>query len=199
MDDVLSTRDRQSSPDPHLPTGLPIVHIEINRGRARQRMRPVSVPVFLIGSATDCDLVLGDLRFPEVHTYLFRTARGVLLRHLGAGPEVTVEGRLVRSARLHDGDRLRTGPYEFRVHIDHSPMADAYDGADARDAAGLPAGNVAIDNDVTTWDQTAVSRLLADVEVALREGLARLHVPSARHGAPDQSAPRVTSQIARTA
>jgi len=108
----------QGPPQPYGRAGLPKVQLEIVRGRARHRIRPVRVPVFLIGSAGDCDLVLGDPEFPEVHTYLFLNAGSVSARHLGAGAPLLVDGRIVKSAALHDGDVLSSGPYEFRIRID---------------------------------------------------------------------------------
>ena len=109
---------------PHLPyTGsggprdLPSVELEILRGRAQNRVRPEKVPAFLIGSATDCDLVLGDNRFPEAHSYLLLSPSEVALRWLGVGPQVAVNGESVQKARLCDGDHLRMGPYEFRISI----------------------------------------------------------------------------------
>src|SRR5262245_57157562 len=77
------------------------VELEILRGMARQRVRLVRVPTFLIGAADDCDLVLGDGQFPEVHTYL-RVASGVTLAHLGFAPTVTVNGRPVTKTPLSD-------------------------------------------------------------------------------------------------
>ena len=40
------------------------------------------------------------------------------VRYLGSGPEVTVNGEPVTTVDIHHGDRIRTGPYEFRVQID---------------------------------------------------------------------------------
>jgi len=94
------------------------VKLEIRRGRANNLVREVTTPVFLIGTAGDCDMVLGDPQFPQVHTYLFVSERGVSLRHLGIGPDLTVNGRVVHSAWLEDGDRIRTGPYEFHVCVE---------------------------------------------------------------------------------
>ncbi len=107
---------------PHLPQscdqrGLPKVELEILRGRAQNRVRPVRVAAFLIGSATDCDLVLGDSKFPEAHCYLMLAPREVSLRWLGFGPEVAVNGQPIHRTRLRDGDHLRMGPYEFRISI----------------------------------------------------------------------------------
>jgi hypothetical protein len=93
------------------------VELEIRRGRAQHRLRPVDGPVFLVGTSPDCDMVLGDLQFPATHLYLLVTCDGVLLRHLGVPPEVTVNGRRVESAVLGNGDRIRTGPFEFAIAI----------------------------------------------------------------------------------
>ena len=80
-------------------------------------MRPVRGPVFLIGRSHDCDLVLGDAQFGDVHAYLFREGERLRLRWLGGGPEVTVNGEYTASTILHDEDRIRTGPFEFFVHV----------------------------------------------------------------------------------
>jgi hypothetical protein len=107
---------------PHVPPSrgkpeLPHVELEIVRGRAQNRIRPVKVPAFLIGSALDCDLVLGDHRFPEAHSYLLLSKSEVALRWLGTGPQVAVNGEPIQKTRLRDGDVLRMGPYEFRISI----------------------------------------------------------------------------------
>jgi hypothetical protein len=94
------------------------VEIEILRGRAQYRRRAVAVPVYLIGAAADCDLVLADPRIPDVHTYLYVTPHGVSLRHLGFEPDLEVDGATTEYAQLHDGQCFRLGrAYEFRIHI----------------------------------------------------------------------------------
>lgn len=113
----LSNHDRQSPRGPHYPASFPKVRLEIIRGMARHKVRPIEVPVFLIGSAADCDLVLGDMRFPEAFMYLLPTESGVSLRWLGVGPEVTVGGQKVETSQLYHDDCIRTAGYEFRIHI----------------------------------------------------------------------------------
>jgi len=106
---------------PHYRQPLPEVTLEIARGSAQRRVRRVRPPVFLIGSASDCDLVLAQGLFPAVHTYLYVTAAGVSVRHLGEGPELAVNGLAVETARLTDGDRLSLGGVEFVVHVQGRP------------------------------------------------------------------------------
>ena len=104
------------------------VALEILRGRAKQRLRPVTVPVFLIGAADDCDLVLADDLFPDVHTYLYVTARGVTLRQLGLQPPLYVNGEKSEVAALRNGETFRLGSsYEFRVHIEHRAPRETAD------------------------------------------------------------------------
>lgn len=107
----------QDPSGPHTRSSLPQVTLEIIRGRARQRIRPIVRPAFLIGSAADSDLMLGAQQFPTAHCYLLLNPEGVGLRWLGFSPEVLVNDRPVEKAELQDGDVLRTGPYEFRIRI----------------------------------------------------------------------------------
>jgi hypothetical protein len=86
----------------------------------QERVRPVRGRVFLIGTANDCDLVLGDLTFPEAYAYLFVHGTKVTIRRLGSGPELIVCGERVETAELYHGDRLVLGPFELRVVIAES-------------------------------------------------------------------------------
>jgi hypothetical protein len=74
MDVPIYRLDRHSLPSPYSFSIGPQVSLENTRGRVQQRVRQVKNRVFLIGAATDCDLVLGDLQFPEAYAYLFRMA-----------------------------------------------------------------------------------------------------------------------------
>ena len=117
--------------DRYNPTGTqrspsrPRVCLEITRGRVRQRLREVRNRVFLIGAATDCDLVLGDLSFPEAYAYMFVEGDEVNIRRLGVGPELVVEGETVESAELFHGDKLAFGPFEVQVLIDDMPAPES--------------------------------------------------------------------------
>lgn len=122
------------------------VTLEITRGKAHQRLRPVSGRVFLIGTANDCDLVLGDLSFPEVYAYLFVEGAKVSIRRLGAGPPLFVCGERLDRAELFQRDVVQFGPFELRLDIGlpvGPPHAAAYssdfDESDESDSAAVPA------------------------------------------------------------
>ena len=89
--------------------------LEIRRGRAKNRERLVVEPMFLVGANLDCDMVLGDAQFPPIHFYILNRNGQTTIRRVGARPEVTVNGKLRHSGTICDGDRIRTGPYEFLV------------------------------------------------------------------------------------
>jgi hypothetical protein len=114
---VANRRSYLRQDGPHNPTGLPKVTLEIVRGRARNLVRLVNVPVFLIGSSSDSDLVLGDLQFPETYAYVFVRAEGVSIRYLGEGPALAVNGAPAAATELSDGDKLTFGTYEFLVRV----------------------------------------------------------------------------------
>lgn len=106
----------QNHHNPHNVTDV-AVDLTIHRGRAQRLVRTVHGPVFTIGAAETCDMVLGDVQFPDVHSYVCIRAGVISMRYLGEGPTVTVNGREVRWGELRDGDRIRTGPFEFRIGI----------------------------------------------------------------------------------
>ena len=62
----------------------------ITRGQASFRIRHIESPVFMLGSGSQCDLVLGDDQFPELYAYILRTNEGYQIRCLDAEPVLTV-------------------------------------------------------------------------------------------------------------
>ncbi|HEX2477487.1 MAG TPA: FHA domain-containing protein [Lacipirellulaceae bacterium] len=93
------------------------VELEIVRGQAQQRHRPVTGPAFLIGTSSECDLVLSAAQFSEVYACLVVLPSQVTMRQLGDGPAILINGQPASDARLLDGDRIAAGPFEFVVHI----------------------------------------------------------------------------------
>ncbi|MEX0676281.1 MAG: FHA domain-containing protein [Pirellulales bacterium] len=134
---------------------LPKITLEITRGRANHKTREVRSAAFLIGTAPDCDLVLGDPRFDPVHSYVFASPSRVTIRQLGQGPRLCVGGRPVSWAALSNLDRLQLGPYEFQVRIEWPK---------GHPDAGHPGGVVRETLPLPIDDDRATERLLRDVE-----------------------------------
>jgi type III secretion system (T3SS) inner membrane Yop/YscD-like protein len=162
MDVPIFRLDRHSLPEPHIFTDGPQVSLEIMRGRVQQRIRQVRTRVFLIGAASDCDLVLGDLQFPEAYAYLFVSGSQVTIRRLGAGPELIVCGQHVESAELFHGDLVGFGPFELRVRIDEPLLS-------RRDATGMAAACRMDGGDESGSASEEVRALLADIRRALAD------------------------------
>jgi hypothetical protein len=142
---------------------LPRVELQILRGRARNKLRRIEVPVFLIGSARDCDLVLADADFPDVHTYLYVNRGGVSVRRIAESPALSVDGREVQAAAIVDGQKLQIGRYEFAIRIDHplklrSPE-DEPDPAERTGCCEIPAEHPGL---------SLVRALLDDIRTALK-------------------------------
>jgi pSer/pThr/pTyr-binding forkhead associated (FHA) protein len=134
---------------------LPQVALEITRGRAKHKRRDVRSQAFLIGSAPDNDLVLGDPRFDELHSYVYLTPRKVTIRRLGGSPPLCVGGQAVSVATLADSDRVQMGPYEFQVRINWR---------DAQRGERVPAQALAGHTQVSIENDPALERLLCDIE-----------------------------------
>jgi pSer/pThr/pTyr-binding forkhead associated (FHA) protein len=160
MDAPILRIDRHSLPGPHILPAATQVSLEITRGRVRQRVRLVRGRVFLIGAATDCDLVLGDLQFPEAYAYLFVNGSQVTIRRLGSGPELFVCGQAAQQAELFHGDLVAFGPFELLVRIDD---------ARPRGRGGIRQGEETGDQPDNESAEAAdeVQTLLADIRRAL--------------------------------
>jgi len=142
---------------------LPRVELEILRGRARNKLRRIDVPVFLIGSARDCDLVLADADFPDVHTYLYVNRGGVSVRRIADSPPLAVNGREVQSAAIVDGQKLQIGRYEFEVRIDRPTNP-----RENQEAGETPAAIPAFSSEPDPPGLSLVRALLEDIRAALK-------------------------------
>jgi hypothetical protein len=171
MTELVDSPDRETIASP-----LPRVELQIMRGRAKNKIRRVEVPVFLIGSATDCDLVLADAAFPEVHTYLYVNRGGVSVRRLGEGPELAVDGREVQASPVADGQTLRVGSYEFAVRI-QQPVAPPPTKRSSDDHRPTNKAVVSRWSDRDPEAVALVRALLDDIRTALRvESSLKLYV-----------------------
>ena len=93
-----------------------VMFLEIRKGRAKHLKRTVIEPVFVVGANRQCDMVLGDNQFGPIHFYILKRDGRTTIRKIGYQPEISVNGSTVdNSVDVEDGDRIRTGPFEFVV------------------------------------------------------------------------------------
>lgn len=139
----------------------------ITRGQASFRVRHIDSSVFMLGSSSECDLVLGDAQFPELYAYILRTDQGYQLRCLAAEPVLTVNTEDALVVRLDDGDRIRCGPYEFRFHQTAASPNRPAEAADVSPTAPAKTTWVATDGHQGREGTAAVRRLIHDIQTTV--------------------------------
>lgn len=138
--------------------------LEITRGRTRFRRRPVTHPRFLIGAGATCDLRLGGDRMPALHSIITVSGREIALEAIAAEPGLTVNGRLVRNALLHDGDIIGIGEVELLARLDagHAPAA-------VEQPAAVAKGPIDSDRPLTEISAAELVDLIEQEEHAIEE------------------------------
>jgi hypothetical protein len=126
---MVPTQSRSASADTGVSDqsslSLPVhLVLEVTKGRTRFRRRPVTHPRFLIGAGSTCDLRLGGNEVPALHSIITVSGREIGLEAIAAEPALTVNGRIVHTASLHDGDVIAVGDVELlaRFEAGHSPV-----------------------------------------------------------------------------
>jgi hypothetical protein len=116
---------------------------------------------FLIGAAEGCDLRLGGADMPPLHSIVHVDHVEALLETVTLTPPLKVNGLVVESVLLQDGDRIGIGPFELLAHrptlVTESSSNEA------------PSANGVIDIDDDTAQQPALSDLSAAELVDLIE------------------------------
>ena len=110
---------------PTAPRPMPLLYLEIRRGKTEFPERPVYSRNFLIGSGSDCDLRLGGAGIPEAHSVLVAGADEVRIQWLADAPPLYINGELTQEAGLCEGDEIAIGRFEFIVHrlLEHAVVA----------------------------------------------------------------------------
>ncbi|MCY2967250.1 MAG: hypothetical protein NT069_27050 [Planctomycetota bacterium] len=91
--------------------------LEITRGRTRFPLRPVRGPRYLIGAAVTCDLRLGGEGMPALHSLITTEDQVCELEAIAAEPALRVNGQVVQSVRLKDGDVIEIGEVELTARM----------------------------------------------------------------------------------
>ena len=115
---MVSSQNSSASPelaaaDPSLlPFPVQLV-LEVTKGHTRFPRRPVTHPRFLIGAGSTCDLRLGGEGMPALHSLITVSGRAITLEAIAATPALRVNGRVVQTTVLHDGDVIGVGEVEL--------------------------------------------------------------------------------------
>lgn len=103
----------------------PVAHLILQRAEAEPQQWPVHEGILIIGRAKDCDISVADTRLSRRHTELRCEGGRIIVTDLGSVNGTFVNGaHLQQPQELHDGDRVRAGPFEFRLELLAPPEAE---------------------------------------------------------------------------
>jgi serine/threonine protein kinase len=77
-------------------------------------------PTTVIGRASDCEIVLRVREVSKRHCQVLLKAKQVMVEDLGSVNGTSVNGEQIKSAELHDGDRLDVAGHLFDVRVQTS-------------------------------------------------------------------------------
>ena len=121
---------------------LPNLRLELRHGSARPVFYEVSELGFLVGSVPGCDLRLPGTELPPVLCLVTRHAGGAAVRKLVPTQPILVNGQLLVSGPLANGDRLSLGSVEIVVHLRSTPAAQFSERDDTGPGEHVHAGAV---------------------------------------------------------
>ncbi len=102
----------------------PTLWLEISRGRTQHPKRPLLWPRFLIGAGSNCHLQLGGDGVPFLHSIIDTTGSVARVEAFTAWPELRINGAVVQTTILTDGDEVEIGPFAFRFHREACEVMD---------------------------------------------------------------------------
>jgi pSer/pThr/pTyr-binding forkhead associated (FHA) protein len=92
--------------------------LKVEQGRLRGREFPLEKSVIGVGRAEENDVGLfGDPAVRPRHAQIVRQGRDYVIKDVGGGAGLLVNGQAVSSATLHENDRISIGNYELRFHL----------------------------------------------------------------------------------
>ncbi len=136
---------------------LRAVKVEITSGDTGTRYYELRNTASFIGSDQECDIRLADDCFPPIYAFLLLHPKGVVLRHLGQGPEISVDGQSTRRLLITSAAHIVAGPFSFLLQV--SPNATRHAEAPTVHEAGKPSSE---DRPVKLIEQA--SRLLSQIQ-----------------------------------
>lgn len=133
------------------------VRLRVLHGSKRGHELEVKGPHFFIGRGENCHLRAQSDLISRRHCALIIEEASVKIRDLRSKNGTLVNGDTIEGdVELKTGDKLKVGPLEFEVLIDHSlggakrPKVEGVD-AVVRATASKPASNSVDDVDVASW------------------------------------------------
>jgi predicted component of type VI protein secretion system len=130
------------------------VKLKVTDGKHAGQEIPVPGPKFIIGRDEDCQLRPGSDAVSRHHCVILIDETYVGVRDFGSKNGTYINGeRIVGEQEIKPGDRLKVGPLEFELVVNHKlggkkrPAVHGLKEAAARTAEARPSGDI----DVTQW------------------------------------------------
>ena len=98
------------------PRETPALFLEVRSGKTRFPFRPVTPGRYLIGSAKPCDLRLGGVEMPQLHSMIVVRDDEVFIERVASEPELFVNETATDFASLSNADQFEIGDFRFAVH-----------------------------------------------------------------------------------
>jgi hypothetical protein len=102
------------------------VFLIVAKGKHQGMPIPITVDLFLIGSAKECQLRSNLPGIGAQHCALIRREKKIFVRDLHSGEPTMVNGKLLGPGEewpLHKGDHLEAGPFEFVLQFNEKALS----------------------------------------------------------------------------
>lgn len=126
-------------------------YLIVAKGKHKGMPIPITMDLFMIGTAKMCQLRSKVEGVGEEHCVLIIRDRKIFLRDMASGYTTTLNGELVPGGEewpMHPGDRLEIGPLEFVIQFREQPLS----GKDLEEWAARSL-DVTVEGEI--WDEEA--------------------------------------------
>lgn len=181
------------------------VKLKVTDGKHAGQEIPVPGPKFIIGRDEDCQLRPGSDAVSRHHCVILIDETYVGVRDFGSKNGTYINGdRIVGEQEIKPGDKLKVGPLEFELVVNHKlggkkrPAVHGVKEAAVRSAESRPAGEI----DVTQWlapepgsqvSSTSETQQLSAADTSSLPTPAEL--PEAATAAVDQSGKKIAGKL----
>ena len=113
--------------DPMLAPSLPVqigisgssacLQIDVLSGAQRNPQSNFESTTVFLGSDPECDFILDREFFPPMYAFLLVDSQGAVVRHLGGGPSLRLDTKLIARHRVTKTANITAGPLAIRLHV----------------------------------------------------------------------------------
>ncbi|MDG2207932.1 MAG: FHA domain-containing protein [Pirellulales bacterium] len=102
--------------------GSASLQIDIASGAKKNPQISFESNALFLGSDPQCDLLLDPMHFPPMYAFLLIESHGIVLRHLGGGPDLFVNRQPAQRQRIEASAHVHAGPLSLKLHVTPSTV-----------------------------------------------------------------------------